>query len=412
MTVLVKKLSLRVIRWEYFWLSLIVIASLGLHLSLVALTPETISDEVYYAGYYPQVVDQLHYGDAYAILHNQHDERPEHPPLGKLMIAAGIRVLGDNPWGWRVPSILTGGLGLVLFYLICRTLQMSRLAANLAVFLLAFENLNFLMSGIAMLDVFMVTLTLAFFLLYLRRQYILSGVFIGLASLAKLIALMGAPSLVIHWYFTQQPHSRRFIATVIAAPLAFMLFLTLFDSLIAHQLVNPLPHLKDMVTLSGGLTFKNVSHPDLARPWAWLLNYHLMPFHFGHFSSPAPTWLGGYSAAVSLAIWPLIIPLALFMAWRAIRGSEAALFGTAWFIGTFVLWIPLSIASDRASYGFYIYPAIGSLCLGLGLALAELIGWLSRRRKLVKAPVWAAISLLFLVHLATLAVISPVLLRG
>ena len=43
-----------------------------------------------------------------------------------------------------------------------------------------------------MLDVFFVTLTLAFFALYLYRQYALSGIFIGLAALAKLFAAMAA----------------------------------------------------------------------------------------------------------------------------------------------------------------------------------------------------------------------------
>jgi dolichyl-phosphate-mannose-protein mannosyltransferase len=170
-----------------------------------------ILDEVYYAGYYPELHGDLHYGDAYAILNNHHDDRPEHPPLSKLFIAAGIKIFGDNPWGWRVPSIVMGTVSTVLVYFICRRLLLSRLAANLAAFLFTFENLNFMMGSIAMLDVFFVTLMLAFFLLYLYRQYILSGVFIGISATAKLYAVMGALALFIHW-------RARFVRSLVVYP--------------------------------------------------------------------------------------------------------------------------------------------------------------------------------------------------
>ena len=37
---------------------------------------------------------------------------PEHPPLAKLLIAAGLRMFGDNPIGWRAMSALFGALTL------------------------------------------------------------------------------------------------------------------------------------------------------------------------------------------------------------------------------------------------------------------------------------------------------------
>ena len=71
------------------------------------------------------------------------DLRPEHPPLGKLIIVAGIEIFGDNPWGWRFFPILFGTASIVLFYFLCRRLDMSRNASNIATFLLAFENMTF-----------------------------------------------------------------------------------------------------------------------------------------------------------------------------------------------------------------------------------------------------------------------------
>ncbi|HSW57143.1 MAG TPA: glycosyltransferase family 39 protein [Dehalococcoidales bacterium] len=399
----------RIIRWEFLWLCLILITTLAMRFSVAGSIEGPILDEVYYAGHFDKKHGDLEFGNAHSILVLQKDARPEHPPLGKLFVAAGVKILGDNEWGWRVPSIIMGTISIALFFFICRRLGMSRLGVNLATFLFAFENMTFMLGSIAMLDVFFVTFMLAFFLLYLHRRYILSGIFIGLSAAAKLFGVMGAPSLLIHWLFTRQKHSRWFAATVIAAPIAFLAAVTLFDFVIARQFVNPIDRIKDMLTLSGSLTFYNVEHPNMSRPWEWLLNFRPMGFWYGPFPT---TWLGGYTAAVSLAVWPLIVPLVLYMAYRAAKGSDAGLFGLAWFIGTFILWIPISIATNRVSFIFYFYPTLGAFCLGLGMALAELIGWLKNRRKRVKIPIWAGICLILLVHIATLVVLTPIFIRG
>ena len=81
---------------------------------------------------------------------------------------------------------------------------MSRVASNIATFLLAFENLTFLMDSVAMLDVFCVTFMLAAFLLYVNRRYISSGIAIGLSALAKLNGALALPVVFIHWVFSRQ----------------------------------------------------------------------------------------------------------------------------------------------------------------------------------------------------------------
>ena len=156
----------RILKWEYLCLCVILAATLAAHFSIINDVKTPILDEVYYYG----SAEGSEAGDAVSILNDHTDKRPEHPPLAKLIIAGGIAALGNNPVGWRTPSIIFGTVGIVLFYFICRKLNMSNRAANIATFLLAFENFTFLMSSIAMLDVFFMTLTLVFFLLYLYRQ--------------------------------------------------------------------------------------------------------------------------------------------------------------------------------------------------------------------------------------------------
>src|SRR6476646_4600370 len=70
------------------------------------------------------------------------EQTPEHPPLGKWLIALGIRVFGFDPSGWRTASALAGiaTVGL-LFWLGLRLLR-STMAATLAAGLLAVEPLD------------------------------------------------------------------------------------------------------------------------------------------------------------------------------------------------------------------------------------------------------------------------------
>jgi dolichyl-phosphate-mannose-protein mannosyltransferase len=396
----VKKVLLRIFRWEFIWLTLMVIATVAMHARIINDTKDPILDETHYAGFYGEDHDPKS-GDAYSIIHDHKDLRPEHPPLGKLFIVAGIEALGDNNVGWRVPSVIMGTIGIVLFFFICRRLGMSRRATNFATFLLAFENFNFLMSSVAMLDVFFVTLMLAFFLFYLYRQYFLSGLFIGLAAVAKLYAAMGTPTLLIHWIFTKTKQTKWFILTVILAPVSFLGWMALFDFTISRTFQNPIKRVMEMLSLSGSLTFYNTTHPALSRPWEWLLSYKPMAFWY----SPH------YTGATSLSLWVVMIPVVLFMLYKAIKRNDAGLFGFAWFFGTFVLWIPISIYSNRVSFVFYFYPTVGALCLGAGLGLNSVLDWAASRKKWLKIAAITAVIAFFIFHIVSFVILSPVFIR-
>jgi predicted membrane-bound dolichyl-phosphate-mannose-protein mannosyltransferase len=361
-----------------------------MHLSIVTQVNDLIMDEAHYVK------------DARSIILTQVDQRPEHPPLSKLFIVAGIDTLGDNPWGWRLPAIIMGTISIALLYIICRRLQMSRRGASIATALFAFENFAFMMASIAMLDVFFVTLMLAFFALYLYRQYVLSGIFIGLAALAKLFAAMAAPVLAIHWFLTKTKQTRWFALTVILAPVSLLVFVAVFDFAINHQLENPISRMTNMLSLTGSLNFSNVTHPFLSRPWEWLLNYKPMAFWY----TP------NYYCALSPNIWVLMIPTVLFMLFKAIKRDDAGLFGFAWFFCTFVLWIPASIITNRVSFLFYFYPTIGALCLGLGLAADKIMLWMDSRSPRIKIPVWSGLTIFFLVHAISFVLLTPVFLRS
>jgi dolichyl-phosphate-mannose-protein mannosyltransferase len=385
----IKNIFRKIYRWEYLWLCLIVLATLAMHFSVITTPDELILDEHHYIK------------DARYVIENSETERPEHPPLSKICITYGVRILGDNPWGWRVPSVIAGTIGIILFYFIVRRLKLPHGTASLCTFLFAFENFNFVMSSVAMLDVFFVTLMLAFFLLYLQRQYVLSGIFIGLSALAKLYGAIAAPVLFIHWLLTKTGQPRRFAFTVILAPVSFVALMPLFDFAITREFQNPLMRIQEMLSLSSSLMFSNVDHSAVSRPWEWLLNYRPMAFwHTPH-----------YTGGISLSLWIVMIPLVLFMLYRLIKREEAGIFGFAWFFSTYLLWIPISIITDRVSFVYYFYPTIGALCLGAGYAVYEIMKWVKTKQNKIKIPVISGVMIFLLAHAASFAVMSPVFLR-
>ena len=83
-----------------------------------------------------------------------------HPPVGKWAIALGIKIFGDNPFGWRFTAALVGILSVLLVYLISRQLFNSYFLSIAAATLISLDGLHLVMSRTALLDIF-----LSFFLL-------------------------------------------------------------------------------------------------------------------------------------------------------------------------------------------------------------------------------------------------------
>ncbi|SEE20147.1 phospholipid carrier-dependent glycosyltransferase [Bradyrhizobium erythrophlei] len=141
---------------------------------------------------------------------------PMHPPLAKEIIALSIKAFGDVPLGWRYPAALFGALALVAVYLGALALFASQERAIVAVLLAFFNQMVFVQSRIAMLDIFALAFCLfaiAAFIHGFRQKrpqaaFVLTGIFAGLACackwsglfmLATCIAIVAAIRLMQGW---------------------------------------------------------------------------------------------------------------------------------------------------------------------------------------------------------------------
>ncbi len=389
---IVTRLGHRLGKWQYTGLCLLVLVILTLHFSTIMQPTEPVFDEQFYVT------------DARYILQGEGTERTEHPPLGRLFIAFGMFLFGDNPFGWRFFSVIFGAVGIIFFYLICRQLAMSKEASFLATFLLSLENLSFIQASVAMLDVYSLAFMLGSFWLYLKGRYLSSGLLIGLSALAKLSGVLALPVILLHWFFTSRVRPRQFLTSMLSAPASFLLLMPLFDFIIWrnaswHPSFNPIEQLGTMLGITSMSTFVQYPSEMLSRPWDWILHPEIITY-----------WLEPhYIGMVSLSIWAVIIPVALYMMFKAAKGNGAALFGILWFASTYLIWIPVSLITDRISFIYYFYPTIGAICIGLALGLSQLsnigaTGQAGRLRWVTRL----AIPGYLLLHLAAFVLLSPV----
>ena len=116
------------------------------------------------------------------------ETEPTHPMLGKLFISAGIHLFGDNAWGWRIPEVLIGSIGVIFIYLLAKSMFGGRFIPVLASIFLTFEFSWFVHSRVGVIEVYAATFSLAgafFFWQFLKTDkkltLIFTGIFFGLA---------------------------------------------------------------------------------------------------------------------------------------------------------------------------------------------------------------------------------------
>ena len=87
-----------------------------------------------------------------------------HPPFAKLIQAGSIKILGDRPIAWRLPSAIIGTLVIPATFLLAY-LIFGPTVAVFSSLVIAFENLNLVMSRITMNDAYVTFFILASFIL-------------------------------------------------------------------------------------------------------------------------------------------------------------------------------------------------------------------------------------------------------
>jgi len=185
----------------------------------------------------------------------------------------------------------------------------------------------------------------------------------------------------------------RFALLLLAAPITFVALMPLMDFGVFHEWISPVERIQTMMDISGDINYNQpwVEVGTGSRPWMWVLIPEVMPYWY----TPH------YTGMISPTLWVFIMPLVIYIIYRAIRGNTLVLFPLSWFIGTYLFWIPISLITDRVTYLFYIYLTIGAIAIGLTIVLSPLLD---------RAIGRGLIAVYLLLHTVAFIIIAPVAL--
>ena len=154
-----------------------------------------VFDEVYYVD---GARDLLKYGVEVDGL------KPEfvvHPPVGKWLIGLGIKLFGDNEFGWRFASAVAGTLIILIAARLAHELFYSPFLTAITAALMACDGLLLVHSRTALLDLYLTLFVLTAAYFWFRQQFWHASIFFGIALATKwsalyFIALFGFVTLI------------------------------------------------------------------------------------------------------------------------------------------------------------------------------------------------------------------------
>jgi dolichyl-phosphate-mannose-protein mannosyltransferase len=326
---------------------------------------------------------------------------PMHPPLAKQLIALSIRAFGDVPLGWRYPGVLFGSIAIVAMYL-CGLVLFAGQGPAIATALLAFFNqMLFVQSRIAMLDIFALAfslLAIAAFMHGFRKSrpqlwFALAGLAFGLAAACKWSGLFGLAVCVVivgvirlmqgwgtqfanpkadDWY---QPglwpdfRSYHFAACFVVVPA--IVYLSTFVPLYGLSLTDLVEAQRrifsdNVTTAIAGHTYMSAwpSWPLLARPVWYLFD------KIGDDRIAAVVFLGN-----PLVLWPALPALMVCLRdWIVTRRTDAFLI-LSFYFGLYLAW---TVLPRTVGFLYYYLPAatVASLALVYVLRRGNSPRWL------------------------------------
>lgn len=305
-----------------------------------------------------------------------------HPPLAKLVQAASIKIVGDNPVGWRLPSAVLGTL-LVAATFALAYLLVGRAGAVFSSAVIALENMNLVMSRITMNDIFVtffVVCSFIFAYLYHRtdkiKHLLLTGLFLGLAISSKWSGFYAVLAIFLFIAFDKLK-KKHFDFKVL-----FLVLLPLFIYLLSYGQFWLQGHsIKQFVDLNKQIWWYQNRH-DLEHPYGttplfcvpkglegpktwcpWALDTRGVYFSYEQYGNKSGFI---YALGNPLVFWSGILAISFIIGkYIETKRKEFALI----LLGYFVFWLPW-IVSPRILFLHHYLPSIPFMAISLGYVLS------------------------------------------
>jgi predicted membrane-bound dolichyl-phosphate-mannose-protein mannosyltransferase/Gpi18-like mannosyltransferase len=357
---------------------------------LAALVAIAAATRLWHLGHPAEIVfDEVHF-----VAQARHYIRAEpfldpHPPLAKLVIAAGILLFGDHPWSWRIGNAVLGILLVALTYMLGRRLFASRLAGALAASFVICDGMFLVDSRIAVIDIVYLTFAAWSYLLLFRfaesadrrdrrRTLLAMGVTLGLCLGSKLYIPAVTFLLCAGFMFYFVMRAERAAAPSERYRRAAGALLIIGASSAALYLATFLPHfalgwwsgIEDLFHYYGDVMWyehsvRDATHPYSSRWWTWPLMLRPVAYwqNFPPKGDVATIWGGGNP----LLWWSALTAITITAVRWIERGSPARAFLVVGYILYLIIWIPIG----RTQFLYHYMPSIYLGYVALGAVIAD-----------------------------------------
>jgi dolichyl-phosphate-mannose--protein O-mannosyl transferase len=355
---------------------------------------EVVFDEVYYVD---GARDLLANG---VELTNGKPEFVVHPPIGKWMIAIGIKLFGDNPIGWRISAALFGVVSIYLIFLVARKLFKSDFLALLSAALASIDGIHLVMSRTALLDIFLMTFLFGAFTALIFQKYLLMALMLGLGLGTKWSALYFIIAIAVYLFIRER---RALISYVIIIPSVYLIswsgwFLSINGwnrKSSSNSLLSLFNYHKEILDFHTGL---ETDHPYQASPWNWLILGRPTSFFYD-----SPKNCGSDNCAQEIlamgtpTIWWLgLISIFITIGYFIHRRDKSAGLILLALLSNYLPWL---LFPERTTFYFYAIAFQPYLILAITFAIKEFLADSQGKRRVWVVSGFSLSALVFLYFL-------------
>lgn len=230
-----------------------------------------------------------------------------HPPLAKLGMFLGMKVFGENSFGYRIPGALLGTGSVILIFFICKEIFKDELLSLIAAAIFALDGLNLVLARTGMNDIYFLFFSLFAFYLFLKNKIFLSALSLGLAFSSKWSAIWLLPVLLVSHFVFKRKIRLSYLWFLIIPPLLYLAsYIPMFAS---HNFEQFVEVQRQMWYYH---THLKATHAYTSEWWSWPINIRPVYFYTSEevnngvsriyaFGNPAVSWFG--LTAVLIAIF-------------------------------------------------------------------------------------------------------------
>ncbi len=301
-----------------------------------------------------------------------------HPPLSKLMMVSGMKVFGENSFGWRIPQAAFGTLSVYLVFLLTKKVFKDDLIALFSACILALDGLGLVLSRMAMNDVYVLFFMLGSVYAFISKRNFLSAISLGLAISSKWSAVWTVPILFVLWLRKENKFQISLLWFLLVPAVYLLTYIPMF--LTGHDLGTFWGMQKQMWWYHTGL---EATHPYTSPWWTWPLN--LRPVYL--YTSDE---INGFVSRIYAIGNPIVFWFGLASIFTSLiyakveKNKELGLVIFSYLI-FFVPWA----MSPRIMFLYHYLPSVPFLAIATGYVL---------RRNLKIAPFIIAFSLLSFIY--------------